>query len=131
MTGDPTLAATVAAFVLAAVLAASAGAKLADRDATARAFGLLGVPASRTAAVAVPVAELTVAAVLVVAPAAGGFAALAVLVCFTAFLADRIRSGATAPCRCFGGLRTEAVGTIDIVRNVVLMALALVALLWG
>jgi uncharacterized membrane protein YphA (DoxX/SURF4 family) len=131
VTGNPTLAATVAAFVLAAVLAASAGAKLADRDATAHAFALLGVPASRVAAVAVPVAELTVAAALVITPAAGGFAALAVLVCFTAFLADRIRGGSTAPCRCFGGLRTEAVGRIDIIRNLALMALALVALLGG
>ncbi|MDY7099682.1 MAG: MauE/DoxX family redox-associated membrane protein [Actinomycetota bacterium] len=131
MTGDPTLVATIAAFVLAAVLAASAGAKLADRPATAQAFASLGVPAPGPAALAVPVVELAVAVTLVAAPAAGGFAALAVLVCFTLFLVDRIRSGTTAPCRCFGGLRTEAVGRIDIVRNVVLMVLALVALLGG
>jgi hypothetical protein len=115
-----------AALVLAAVFVRAAVAKLADRQATATAFGELGLPA--VAATAVPLVELALAGALVVVPAWGGVFALALLAGFTAFLILAIRSGARTGCNCFGSARRGPVSWNDVLRNCVLVVLAVVAL---
>ena len=57
-----------------------------------------------------------------------GFAALGLLTVFTVLLVRLLRAGATAPCRCFGGIRSHPIAWTDIARNVALGALAVVIL---
>ena len=78
----------------------------------------------------VPWVELGLGALLV--PGVGrpwsALAAAALLVSFTALLVIRLASGGTRPpCACFGRLSTRPVGPGSVVRNVVLVGLALVA----
>jgi hypothetical protein len=117
----------VAALVLAAVFVRAAVAKLSDRPATAVAFGELGLPAA--AATVVPVVELALAGALVVVPEWGAVFALALLAGFTAFLVLAIRSGTSGGCNCFGSARRRPVSLADVLRNCVLAALAVVALM--
>ena len=108
----------LAAVVLAAVFAWSAASKIVRRpDMTA-----LGLPAWTTPVTAV--AELALVVALLLRPADGGVAALAVLAGFTAFLARRLDSG--AGCGCFG-TTTKRVSSQDLMRNAVLLAVAAVA----
>ena len=115
------------ALVLAAVIVRAGAAKLARPTTTATSFVALGVPAAGLAARAVPIVELLVAVALLAAPRAGALGALALLIPFTAVLARAVRSGSEAPCNCFGTARVEPVSRVDVVRNVLLVALALTA----
>lgn len=108
----------LAALALALVFAWSAVSKMVRRpDMTA-----LGLPAWTAAVTAV--IEMALVVALVVRPADGGVAALAVLAGFTAFLVRRLDSG--AGCGCFG-TSTKPVSSQDLMRNAVLLALAGVA----
>ena len=116
------------ALVLAAIFVRAAAAKLARPGSAATSFVALGIPAAGLAARAVPVVELLVAVTLLAAPRAGALGALALLIPFTAVLARAVRSGSHAPCNCFGAARVDPVSAVDIVRNVLLAALALTAI---
>jgi uncharacterized membrane protein YphA (DoxX/SURF4 family) len=115
------------AVLLAAVFVRAGAAKLARPGPTASSFVALGVPAARATARAVPVVELLVAVALLTVPRAGAISALVLLVPFTAVLARAVRRGSDTPCNCFGSARAESVSAVDVVRNVLLGALALVA----
>lgn len=119
---------TAAAWLLAAVFAWAALAKIADRDGTTAALAGLGLPAPRSLARALPVGEVGVAAVLLLAPAAGGALALAALTAFTVVLATRLRRGDPVRCGCFGGASSAPVSRRTLARNG-LLALAAVAAL--
>ena len=116
-----------AALVLGAVFAWAGTAKLARRQATAASFAALRVPAPRSMAVVVPLAELALAAALLAAPALGAWGAVVLLLAFTAVLARAVVRGVDAPCACFGSARPEPVSTTEIVRNGGLIALAVIA----
>ena len=108
-----------AALALALVFAWSSVAKLVTKpDMTA--LGLPSWTAPATAAV-----ETVLALALLVTPANGGIAALALLAGFTAFLARRVNSG--TGCGCFGSASAKPVTPQDLMRNTVLLALAGVA----
>lgn len=115
------------ALMLAAVFVRAGAAKLVRPAQTATGFVALGVPAAGLAARAVPVVELLVAVALLAAPRAGAIGALALLVPFTAVLAGAVRSGSEAPCNCFGAARVDPVSVVDVVRNALLIALAVAA----
>ena len=117
-----------AAVVLAAVFAVAGAVKLNDLDGTARAFEDLGVPRPRAMAAFVPVAELSVVALLLIVPPAGGIGALVTLAFFTTFLVGRLRAGVKAPCACFGSARRDPLSGIEIARNVGLGLLGVAAL---
>jgi uncharacterized membrane protein YphA (DoxX/SURF4 family) len=89
----------------------------------------LGLPA--TVAVAVPVAELVLGAMLVVGlwRRLAALAAAALLVVFTVFLVRLLASGSQEPCACFGTLSRKPVARAAVVRNLVLLGLAVVAAL--
>lgn len=123
MTGLPYLA----ALVLAAVLAWAAVAKLRTRDATAAAFRRLGLPAPGVLAPGVPAAELGVAVGLVVVPGWAAAVALALLAAFTTVLVRALREGTGLGCGCFGST-VAPVSPVDLVRNAMLAACAVVAL---
>lgn len=118
----------VAAVVVAAVFAISAIGKLRDPGGTASDFEALGVPRARVMALFVPVAELSIVALLLIVPPAGALGALVTLAFFTAFLVGRLRAGVHAPCACFGSTRRDPLSWVEITRNIGLTLLAAVAL---
>ena len=77
----------------------------------------------------VPWVELAVGAALVAQLAAPtpAIAALVLLVAFTTLIAVRLARGERPSCACFGAWSAEPIGPTHVVRNVVLMALAVVA----
>lgn len=117
----------VAATVLAAVFGWAAVAKLRAGAATAAGFAGLGLPAPQLLARLVPAAELVLAAALVLVPAWGAAAALVLLAAFTGVLVVNLGRGATG-CNCFGSRpRAGPVSGIEVVRNLLLAAGAVVA----
>ncbi len=111
--------------LLAGVLTWAAIAKLRRPGRAGAGFRALGLPAPEALAVAVPLAELATALLLITAPALGGLAAVALLGVFTVFLAGRVRGGAQVSCGCFGSARAEPLTWAALVRNGLLIALAL------
>jgi hypothetical protein len=121
--------ALAARIVLAVTLAVAALLKLAAHERVrAQMVVLVGDRAGPFAAWFVPVTELVLAFALVLAPASPipGVGAAAVLVVFTFVLVRaQVRS---VPCPCFGGgAATAPVGPSSVVRNGVLLALAVLA----
>lgn len=116
-----------AALVLSAVLLVAAAGKLRNPARTAAGFERLGLPVPRALARAVPAAEVAVGVALVVVPGWGGVAAFCLLAGFTAYLAAVVRSGRRVPCGCFGSTGDRPVSARDLLRNVVLLAAAALA----
>ncbi len=112
---------------LAAILVWVAISKVRDPAATRRSFTALGLRSPEVVALAVPVAEVVVAVALVLWPPFGGGAAIVLLAAFTVVLARVVISGAPVPCACFGATATSPVGWLDVVRNVGLLMLAVLA----
>ncbi len=121
--------ATAAALLLAAILTWAAGAKLRSRRQTEADFTSLGLVAAAPLAVAVPVAELVAAALLVTAPGWGGALAAALVVGFSVVIVRVLRhpGGLTPTCACFGGSSHRPLSYHHLVRNGVLLLLALIA----
>ena len=116
------------AVVLAAVFALAAVSKLRDLDATADGFETLGLPSPTVFAAIIPLAELAIVALLLIIPAAGAIAALVTLAFFTTFLVGRLRAGVRAPCACFGSSRALPLSGADVLRNLLLIVLAVASL---
>ena len=117
-----------AAVALAAIFAIAAVAKLRNLAATERDFIGLGLPRASFFARFVPLAELSIVALLLIVPPAGAIAALISLAFFTTFLIGRLRAGVHAPCACFGASKAQPISAVDVIRNLLLMALAIVSL---
>ena len=84
-------------------------------------------------AIAIPVAELVVVALLVpgVTARAGGVAAALTLGVFSAAVARLVVRGEAPECNCFGLLHNSRVGRAMLARNLALVALALVVAIAG
>ena len=119
--------AVVAGVVLGAVLLLSGAAKLAAGPRWAAQAAALGSPA--VAVPVVPWLELGLGALLVtgVWRAEVALAAAVMLGAFTVLLVLRLAQGRRPPCACFGAWSTRPVGPGSVARNVVLIALALLA----
>ncbi len=118
--------AAVARLVLAAVLVFAAIAKLRAPEATRRhTVALLG-PRGAAVASALPWVELGVAVALVLWwSAVPGIVATLLLLVFTAVVVRaQLRR---LPCPCFGGASEQAAGPKQVMRNAVLIALAILA----
>jgi hypothetical protein len=119
------------------VFAVALAGKVSGKDAFAafvrslRAMGVVPEPAVAIAARASVVAEALVVVLLAVParyPAAAGFAVAAgLLAAFAAAIQLSVRRGNSVPCRCFG-VSSTPLGTRHVVRNVVLIAVALAGL---
>lgn len=120
----------IAPVILAAVFAFAGGAKFADQEATAQGFHDLRLPNAPRLAVQVPAVELATAVLLIAAPVGGAIVALLLLGAFSVVLWRRLAEGIEAPCKCFGGTRTRPISQADLVRNGVLMLLAIVTLIF-
>ena len=117
------MAETVAAVVLGVALLVAGGAKLASRTWPADARGL-GAPGWSVPVV--PWVELVLGALLVVGvlrPLVAIATAL-LLVAFTVLLSARLARGERPPCACFGRLSTRPISWWSVVRNLVLVGLA-------
>lgn len=125
----------VAALLLAGVFVTAGIAKLADRPGTRKAIEEFGAPRALAGPLtfALPLAEFTVAGLLVVAPtrAIGGVGALVLLGLFSGAIAVGLAQGRTPDCHCFGQLHSAPASWKTLVRNGVLAVLAAVALTAG
>jgi uncharacterized membrane protein YphA (DoxX/SURF4 family) len=121
--------AAAARLVLAATFVISAIAKLASWASLPGAMAAFGVPRrfARAAAVAVPVAELVLAVLLIVFWSSSwpAWIAVALLAAFTVLV---VRAAVRhVPCPCFGAGNEGPANAISVVRNGVLLALAVLA----
>ena len=96
-------------------------------------FGLIPEWAAAALVPAVPVVELALAALQWVRPLqpAVNVAMVALLAAFTGLLLQSLVSGERADCGCFGSSAPERVSWFSVVRNVVLVALAVMGLVAG
>ena len=103
-------------------------AKLVDREGTRRiGRGIRRARASGGAlAIALPIAELTVAGLLLPASTAayGAISAVALLVIFSAAIAWNLARGRSPDCHCFGQLHSAPAGWRTLARNTLLAAAA-------
>jgi uncharacterized membrane protein YphA (DoxX/SURF4 family) len=78
----------------------------------------------------VPWFEIVLGAILIVqlAPVAAGVIALATLLVFTGLIARRLAQGQHPPCACFGAWSAKPLGPGHLVRNGVLIVLAVVTI---
>lgn len=119
----------IAAVVIGVAFLVAGGSKLAAGDSWPVQARGLGAP--NVVIPVVPWFEIVLGAVLVVqvAPVIAPVVALAVLVAFTVLIVRRLAEGEHPPCACFGAWSAKPLGPGHVVRNVALMALAVVALL--
>jgi thiol-disulfide isomerase/thioredoxin len=121
--------------LLAAVFAVAAVGKARDRAGAREALIAFDVPSSLAApgSVLLPIAEVIAAILLVLAPTAVAGAVLAVVLlgAFTVAIARQLAAGRAPECHCFGQLQSEPIGPSSLVRNVVLVALAVVVIAGG
>lgn len=127
------VAVLIARLALASVFGLAGVAKLGDRTASAstlEAFGLRPRLAS-VAGVALPAAELSVAAALLPSASARWAAAagLILLLIFNAGIANALRHGRTPDCNCFGQVASAPINRGMLVRNAIL-ALVAILVLW-
>jgi hypothetical protein len=118
--------AAAARIILAAVLVLSAVSKLRAREATRRRTVALLGPRGAVVAAVLPWVELVIAvALLVWWSAIPGIVAAVVLLAFTVVVVRaQLRH---LPCPCFGGASDRAAGPGQVLRNAVLIALAILA----
>src|SRR5919199_797590 len=118
----------MARLLLAAVFVVSGLAKLADHRGSRQALRDFGVPAllAIPLGILLPLTELAVAVALIPIVSAwwGAFAALLLLLLFSAGISYNLAHGRTPKCHCFGQLHSAPVGWPALLRNLVLAAIA-------
>ena len=121
--------ALVARLTLAAAFALSAGAKLARPAAFVASLGEFGVPAPGLWARLLPPLEGGLAVTLVALPHQSwpAFAAIGVLAVFTGAVVANLAGGRQTPCPCFAAAGGRPLSTATVVRNGLLLALAVLA----
>ena len=125
----------IARIALLAVLAVAGMTKLKDRAGTGRMLNAFGVaaPWSTHLVVALPIAELALAAMLVW-PATvwmGALGAFCLLSIFLAGIVYNLAHGRTPACNCFGQISPQPIGTPTVIRNLALLALSLLLIMGG
>ena len=87
---------------------------------------------ARPIAVVVPYAEIVVGVALAVRlfPPWPAVAAIVMLGAYTVLIVRRIADGSRPPCACFGARSSRPLGSYHVVRNLLLIAVAGIALIW-
>ncbi len=118
----------LARVVLVAVFAWAAVVKARDPKGTVTGTQELGIPGSvgRVVALILAPVEATIAIALLWKPLVGALAAITLLTMFTVALAIAVGQGRSPRCHCFGQRSAEPAGPETIVRNIVLLVLAVV-----
>jgi uncharacterized membrane protein YphA (DoxX/SURF4 family)/thiol-disulfide isomerase/thioredoxin len=133
---DVELVALIARVVLAATFVVSAVAKIRDADGARKAVRDFGVPSGLTPLVAMALAPLELASALLlittdIAVTVGAVLGLVLLAAFTAGIVVNLLRDNRVDCHCFGAMSTKPLSWWSVVRNGVLMALAVVTLVGG
>jgi hypothetical protein len=117
----------IAAIALGLMFVVSGGFKLADGPAWPKMAADLGV--SRPLAIAVPWYELVLGALLLTSLFSPWVELLAAvtLVVFTVVIVRRLLDGSRPPCACFGSRSNKPLGRRHVVRNLGLLAVAVLA----
>jgi peroxiredoxin len=125
----------VARLLLAVVLAIAAVAKLGRRAETESTLEAFGIPAGLrgSIAAALPPVELAIAAALLPAASAAyaGIAAVLLFAAFSLAVASALRRGEQVECNCFGSLAPTRIGPWTLVRNLGLLAVAVLVTAGG
>jgi thiol-disulfide isomerase/thioredoxin len=128
-------AVSLSQLLLALVFAVAAVAKLADLHSAGDAMEAFSLPARLApgASLVLPIAELAIAFALLAATTArwAALAAVALLLVFSLAIGRVLRAGSAVDCNCFGALGRTAVGRGTLIRNLLLVALALAVVLGG
>ena len=117
----------IAAIALGVMFVVSGGFKIADGPAWPKMAADLGV--ARPLALALPWYEVVLGALLIsgiISPWAE-IAATVTLLAFTVVIVHRLLDGSRPPCACFGSRSNRPLGRRHVARNVVLLAVALIA----
>lgn len=117
----------IAAVIVGLVLSVAAVSKVARPEQWRAEAAGMGV--GRLVAGVVPWVELALGGLLVAQlqrPVAA-WGAVALLVAFTALIALRLAQGRRPPCACFGGFSAKPIGALHLVRNVVFIAIGVLA----
>lgn len=119
----------VASIVLGAAFVVAGASKLAAGRSWPEQARELGAPAWSVGVV--PWLEIVLGAALVaqLAPRPAAVVAFGLLAVFTVLIGVRLREGRRPPCACFGAWSAKPLGPGHVVRNVGLMALAVLAAL--
>jgi uncharacterized membrane protein YphA (DoxX/SURF4 family) len=122
---------TVFAVVVGVAFVAAGVFKLIDGPAWPKQAADMGV--ARPVAMVVPWAEIVIGVLLVVQLFEPwvALAAVGLLVVFTIVIVRRLLDGSRPPCACFGSRSTRPLGAYHVVRNGVLVALAVGAAAWA
>jgi hypothetical protein len=121
----------VSSVLLGAAFIAAGVFKLLDGPAWPRQAADIGV--ARPLAVSVPWVELGLG-VLLVLPVVRPWpavVALVLLIAFTVVIVRRLLDGSRPPCACFGSRSNRPLGPIHVLRNLGLMALAALSIIWA
>jgi hypothetical protein len=123
--------AAVSSVVVGAVFVAAGVLKLLGRHGWMQQAADLHVP--RHIAAVVPYIELTLGVVSIVAVWLpwSAYAAIILLILFSALIARRLLDGSRPPCACFGARSSRRLGLVDLGRNFGLLALASLAAIWS
>jgi thiol-disulfide isomerase/thioredoxin len=120
---------------LSAVFLVAAIGKLTDRRGSRQALAEFGVPgiAATPIAFVLPMLEIAIAALLLFSTSArtGALAAIVLLGVFITGMAVSLARGRRPDCHCFGQLHSAPVGSLTVLRNVLLAAVAGVVLWQG
>ena len=127
--------ALAARMVLAVVFLTAGVGKLMDLPGSRQAMRDFGVPRplADLGGVLLPLAELGTVAALVIRPSAqwGAVAAVLLLLGFMAGIANALRVGITPDCHCFGQIHSAPAGRGTLIRNGVLAAIGVLAIVTG
>ena len=122
-------------WLLSLIFLVAAAGKFADLPGSRRAVRGFGVPESFADLIgtALPAVELGIALALLFAGTAwwGAIAAAALLMCFVLAISVNLLRGKTPDCHCFGQLHSAPAGPKTLIRNVMLIALAVLVVARG
>lgn len=120
---------------LATVFGVAAFGKLADREGSEKALNDFGVPKSLIPASVylLPISEIAVAITLLFVEVSwfGAIGAAGLFAVFTSGMIYQLAKGNAPDCHCFGQIHSEPVGMTGILRNVALLAIAVVLIVAG
>src|SRR5262245_30080894 len=124
-----------ARLLLAGIFLVAAVAKLADWRGSVRALSDFEIPPPLvpTIAIALPVTELVVAAILIPRPTAwwGALGALLLYAMFIVAIVNQLAHGRRPDCHCFGQLHSAPVGQSTVIRNALLAAISGLVIVHG
>ncbi len=115
---------SISALALALTFAVAGISKVLRREEVVVSFRAMGLPAARSLSMGVPVVEIAISILIVIAPVIGAVLALVMLAVFSLVVTRALRQGIEVDCGCFGAILRKPLSRADLGRNALLAALA-------